>query len=231
MISETSFSRGYSDFWTEHTPWINNYVSSMNVGLIERVYPPLDITDDAGHRSINNIVAFTQFKNLISKVEDTSIETAFEESKRIIKNYPRNNLESYILTDIYCQVIKYQSSRLVNQYSNLKVEFHPQFAGCGIMESCQGDLKYGKTLVEIKAGCQPFKPSDIKQIIIYIALNWLSNRQLDLEFVELFNPRLGTLWNSSISDLIYSISNLPMEDLFDQAGKYLSSMSEDIKLY
>jgi hypothetical protein len=229
MISETSFSRGYSFFWTENTPWIGNFVSSINVGFVERVFSPIAILDDPGHRSINNVVAFTLFKNILSGNND-SIDDAFRESIRIIENYPRNNLDSFNLTDTYRQIIKTQSIRLIKQYSGLEIEFFPQFPGCGIMESCQGDLYYDKTLVEVKAGNQAFKPSDIKQIIVYCALNWLSKNPLNIENVELINPRQGTLWRSSLSDLIFSISNLPMEDLFDQFGKYLSSMSEDIQL-
>jgi len=229
MISEVNFSRGYSFFWTEHTPWINDYVSSINKGLVERIYLPIDITDDTIHRSINNVVAFTLFKNIVTKCGN-GIDIAMEEAKSIMMHYPRNSLESYTLTKEYQQIIKLQSDRLTEQYSNLKVKFYPEFPGCGIMESCQGDLYYNKTLVEVKAGDRGFLSSDIKQLIVYCALNWLSNKPINIENVELFNPRQGLYWNSGITDMILSISNVPMEDLFDQIGKYLSSMSEEIEL-
>jgi len=174
MISEVSFSRGYSSFWTEHVPWISDYVSSINIGLVERLQLPIELTDDTKHRSINNVFAFTYFKNVLTRNND-NLDAAFGETSTIIKNYPRNNLETYALTKEYSLIVKKQSERLINRYKGKSVEFYPQFSGCGLMESCQGDLFYNNTLVEIKAGERGLLSSDIKQIIIYCALNWLSN--------------------------------------------------------
>jgi len=230
MISEVSFSRGYTSFWTEHAPWISDYVSSLNKGLVERLEYPIELGDDTIHRSINNIIAFTLFKNVIEK-NDSDIEKAFVEAKKIAANYPRNNIESYILSEEYAKIIQRQCERLVRRYKGKSAEFYPQFSGCGIMESCQGDIFYNETLVEIKAGERGILSSDIKQIITYCALNWLSNHPKKIINVEFYNPRQGILWVSELEELIMSVSNLPIEDLFDQIGKYLINMSEDIELY
>lgn len=229
MISEISFSRGYTSFWTEHAPWISDYVSSINKGLVERLQLPIEIGDDTIHRSINNIVAFTLFKNIASQ-GNSKIEDAQKESFKIVKNYPRNNLETYTMTKEYELIIQKQSERLVNRYKGKVLEFYPQFSGCGMMESCQGDIFHNNTLIEIKAGERGLLSSDIKQIITYCALNWLSNSPITIDYVEFYNPRQGILWESKLIDIIMSISNLPIEDLFDQIGKYLTDMSADIEL-
>lgn len=229
MISEVSFSRGYTSFWTEHAPWISDYVSSINKGLVERLEYPIEIGDDTIHRSINNIIAFTLFKNVIEK-NDSDIENAVIEAKRISANYPRNNIDSYVLSKDYTKIIQNQCKRLVRRYKGKSTEFYPQFPGCGIMESCQGDVYYNGTLVEIKAGERGVLSSDIKQIIIYCALNWLSINPRIIKNVEFYNPRQGILWESELEELILTVSNLPIEDLFDQIGKYLINMSEDIEL-
>jgi len=228
MISEISFSRGYSSFWSEHAPWINEYVNSINQGFIERLQNPIEIGDDSKHRSINNVMAFTLFKNIITKVSD-NFEIALEESINIVKNYPRNNLESYKLTDDYKKIINNLVTRLVKRYENKNLTFYPQFAGCGIMDNCQGDIYYNEILAEIKAGERNLVVSDIKQIITYCALNWLSTNRINITNIEFYNPRQGILWESNLSDLFYSISSIPMEDFFDQIGKYLSNLSEDIE--
>ncbi len=229
MISEISFSRGYTSFWTEYAPWISDYVSSINKGLIERLQYPIEFGDDTIHRSINNIIAFTLFKNII-KENDNNIEKAFIEAKKISANYPRNNLESYVLSENYKKIIQRQCERLVRRYKGKPIEFYPQFSGCGIMESCQGDVFYNEILAEIKAGERGILSSDIKQIIIYCSLNWLSNNPKTIKSVEFYNPRQGILWECELEELIMNISNLPIEDLFDQIGKYLINMSEDIEL-
>lgn len=229
MISEVSFSRGYTSFWTEHAPWISDYVSSINKGLVERLEYPIELGDDTVHRSINNTIAFTLFKNIITE-QNNDIEKAFLEAQKIVANYPRNNIETFVLSDVYKKIIQRQSERLVKRYKDKTSEFYPEFSGCGIMESCQGDLFYNNTLVEIKAGERGVLSSDIKQIITYCALNWLSNNPKKIKYVEFYNPRQGIIWESELEELIMTVSNLPIEDLFDQIGKYLINMSEDIEL-
>jgi hypothetical protein len=229
MISEVNFSRGYTSFWAEYAPWINDYVSSINKGMIVRLQSPILIGDDTVHRSINNIIAFTLFKNVITE-NNNKLNDAFTEATGIVLNYPRNNLSTYSLIGDYIEIIKEQSERLISRYRDKSVEFYPEFMGCGIMESCQGDLFHKNTLVEIKAGERGILSSDIKQLIVYCALNWLSKKPLSISQIELYNPRQGILWESSLNEMIMSISNLPTEDLFDQIGKYLSGLSEDIEL-
>jgi hypothetical protein len=230
MISEVSFSRGYTSFWTEYAPWISDYVSSINKGLVERLEYPIEIGDDTIHRSINNTIAFTLFKNVIEE-GNNDIEKALLEAKKIIVNYPRNNIETYVLSEEYKKIIQRQCERLLKHYRGKLIEFYPEFSGCGIMESCQGDMFYNETLVEIKAGERGVLSSDIKQIITYCALNWLSSNSKTIKRVEFYNPRQGILWESELEELIMTVSNLPIEDLFDQIGKYLINMSEDIELY
>lgn len=230
MISEVSFSRGYTSFWTEHAPWISDYVSSINKGLVARLEDPIELGDDTVHRSINNTIAFTLFKNVITE-QNNDIEKALLEAQKIVANYPRNNMETFVLSDDYMKIIQRQCKRLVKHYIDKTPEFYPEFSGCGIMESCQGDLYYNETLVEIKAGERGILSSDIKQIITYCALNWLSSNPKSIKYVEFYNPRQGILWESKLEELIMIVSNLPIEDLFDQIGKYLINMSEDIELY
>lgn len=229
MISETSFARSYTSFWLDYTPWINNFTSSVNKGLIDRIDLPFTLNDDPLHRSINNVVSFTLFKNIILLNED-DLEKSFKEASKIMINYLGNGLDSYILTDNYKKLIFEQTNRLIKRYKAKNVIFYPQFSGCGILYSCQGDLLYSKTLVEIKAGERGILSSDIKQIIVYCALNWLSTNKYEIDTVELYNPRQGILWQSKLKDLVLSISNLPVEDLFDQIGKFLYDLSEDIEL-
>jgi hypothetical protein len=229
MISEISFSRGYSSFWIEQTPWLNDYVSFLNKGIAERVFLPIEIMDDPSHRSINNVIAFTLFKNTVLQ-NKIDLKQSLKEAIKIIKNYPRNNLDTYKLTKDYKRIIQIQSNRLVQLYKSEKPTFYPQFAGCGILENCQGDLLYGNTLVEIKAGERGITPTDIRQLIIYSALSWLSKDKKEIENIELFNPRQGIYWKENIADCVLSISNVSMEDLFDQISKYLSELSDQVEL-
>lgn len=227
MISEVNFAKNHSSFWTEYTPWSKDYVHSLNSGLVEHLYASLEEKDDPKYRSVNNVMAFTLFKN-IACMNNNDIDNAFVESVKILKNYPRTNLDTYQLADpINCRTIKAISDRLIYRYKDKNTIFYPQFNGCGILDNCQGDLFSNQTLIEIKAGDRNITVQDLRQLLIYSALNWLSGA-CNIYYIELFNPRTGHLWNASIQEFISSISDLSMEELFEQIGKYLSDLSEDV---
>lgn len=231
MISEKNFSRGYTSFWAEFTPWLNDYVSFLNEGFVTNIEQPLHYVDDVNHRSINNILAFTLFKNAIEN-NNNDILMALDEAKIIASNYPRNNLETYTLMDTYEQIVLAQTDRLLRRYRDKNLEFYPQFSGCGIMESCEGDILSENSLIEIKAGtsAKGILPSDIKQSLVYSALDWLSENSKNIIHIELYNPRQGIFWESNIEELIKTVSNHTFEDFFDQFGKYLVNLSDEIQL-
>lgn len=229
MISETSFSRGYSSFWLEHTPWLSDFVSSINQGIVERVFIPLGDIDDPKFRSANNVIAFTLFKNKYS-YGINNINDSFEEAEMVLKYYPRNGLDKYQLNKVNKSAINKLCDRLLKFYSKKSLVFNPKFAGCGILENCEGDVHFDNTLVEVKAGDRGFSPIDVRQLIVYSALNWLSSKPYSILEIELFNPRQGLFWNENIEDLILTVSSLPMEDLFDSMGKYLSELSDQVEI-
>lgn len=229
MISEVSFSRGYTSFWIEYTPWLNDYITSINKYFVNSLYTPIEVQEDPSFRSINNVIAFTLFKNII-KFNDNNLSKSFNEASAILKNFPRNNLEDYSSDALQNEIINIQTKRLIENYKGKDILFSPQFNGCGILESCSGDIFYNDTLVEIKAGERMFTPSDLKQLIIYCALNGLSNSKIKIINIELFNPRQGLCWKSSLNDVIFSISDLPIDDLFNQIGKFLINLSEEVEL-
>ena len=55
MISETSFSKNYSAFWLEFTPWAKNYLNAINAGLAENIFPPISIYKE---KQIKNLLVY-----------------------------------------------------------------------------------------------------------------------------------------------------------------------------
>lgn len=228
MISEKTFARGYSSFWTQNTPWLSDYVSFLNKGSIDRTFKPLDSLDEAKFRSINNSAAFIDFKQKILG-EELEISKVIEIAAESLKHLPKNELDSYELNDIHSKVILEQSKRLNETYSGETLLFAPQFNGCGIIANCQGDLYYDDVLCEIKAGERNIHSSDIKQLLVYCALNWLSEEKINILSIEIFNPRQGIYWHSTLNSLMDNISTLPMEDLFEEIGHFVYTASEEIE--
>ncbi len=229
MISEKTFARGYSSFWTQNTPWLTDYVSFLNKGSIERMFKPMVSLDETKYRSINNSAAFIDFKQ--KRIgEELELSKIIEITSDNLKHLPRNGLETYILDEVNNSTIKEQSKRLISTYSGKKLIFEPQFGGCGIIANCQGDLLYENVLCEIKAGERNIQSSDIKQLLVYCALNWLSDEKIEIEKIEIFNPRQGIYWNSTLINLMENISTLPMEDFFEEIGHFLYITSEEFEL-
>jgi hypothetical protein len=229
MISETTFSRGYSSFWQEYFPWLNNFTQVINRDLTTRVFRPIGKSEDAVFRSINNIVSFTHFKN-IRKKKTYSLTSSFEEAKSVIANFPRNNLSSYEMINMHKEIIEFQVHKLIVRYGS-NCEVYPVFPGCGILNSCSGDIYKDNTLIEVKAGERGILPSDLKQLISYAALNWLnSGSNYIINKIEVFNPRQGLVWNNDLYTFISAVSDIPLEDVFDQLCKYLIDLSDEIPI-
>lgn len=229
MISEKSFARGYSSFWIEYFPWLNSYCQSLNKYNLERVSSPLPELDAAEHRSINNTIAFYHFRNLFND-PNFDICTSRDQAISYMSRFPRSATVSYSFSVMDRQVVETQVSRLKKRYDgNLCIS--PFFPGCGIIDNCHGDILQGNKLIEIKAGERNIQPADIKQLIVYSALDWLSpSNKYQFDEIEIYNPRVGYLWKNQLEDLLVSITDIPKEDVFEQIGKYLVIQSEDFEL-
>jgi hypothetical protein len=229
MISEISLSRGYASFWNEFFPWLSQYSQTINRDLLTRLYSPLAVKDDPKHRSINNIIAFTHYRNILEN-KHYDFERSVLEGKKVASRYPRNNLASYVMTSVDERIINFQVTHLTTYYGE-GVVIYPSFPGCGVLASCSGDILRGTKLVEVKAGDRRIVKSDLKQLIVYCALNWLNkNDPHSIEEVELFNPRQGARWTLNLRVLVNTISDFSLEEIFESIGTFLSDMSNEITL-
>jgi hypothetical protein len=229
MISEKNFAKSYTSFWVEHTPWLSDYYLTKDA-LGKRKVKLIDLPENPDHVGINNIIATTHFKNISSDPE-YDIELSYKESIAVIEVFGKKKRETYSFTDDYRQIVTIQAERLSGLYAGNLIH-DPAFPGCGLMTDCKGDLLYGTTLVEIKAYREfkrkPFHPEDFKQLLIYCALNFLAGNIYPIEKIQLFNPRMGYLWQSDLEEFVFLISNSTSAVLFENIGNYLTELSESI---
>lgn len=217
MITITSFSKGYGFFWDQVAPWLSGYVSSINKGHLERVDAPLTISDDPKIRAINNTIAFYAFVNMVNKgASSVGYKKEREQAFNHLKFLPRNNIDSYKMTKDDQKIIMEQVDRLYGQYKDKNVIANPAFPGSGILLSGCGDLYCKNVLIEVKAGERDLYPSDIKQLLIYSALNSISSNYISIINVELYNPRQGTRYSESLEVIGRMISDRSIEEIYSE---------------
>jgi len=228
MISETNFSRSYSSFWINLLPWLNSFCQSLNKSMRQRIHQPIDQNESSGFRSINNIISFTHYCNITNN-PDYEISDSISEALKYAKRFPRSNVDSYSFTEIHKTIVNQQVKNLCTLYKEPDFLL-PIFPGCGIIDNCFGDILTDKCLVEVKAGERGFQPSDLRQLIVYLSLNWINDSSYQIGKISLYNPRMGFYWEHDINTFFQSITDVVKEDVFDQLTKYLLIESQDVLL-
>lgn len=213
MITATTFSRGYSSFWHEVTPWLNAYVNHINTIELKAYGNPIELNEPQNHKSINNLISTIHFENEYLNPDKTqSITKSKTNALSIIKYLPKNFSGLYKLSKENRKIIEHQVANLRKNYSK-EITFNPRFPGYSAISDCEGDFVSGTSLVEIKAGDRKISPGDIRQVIIYLILNKLSKNPITIKNIEIYNPRHDKKYKSPIEDLFFNISNTSFTEI------------------
>jgi hypothetical protein len=85
------------------------------------------------------------------------------------------------------------------------VTYSPHLLGSGVLNSCFADLAVGRTLFEVKTVTRHFQSRDLRQLLIYFALQAMTEDKR-WEYGGLLNPRLGVFCTFSIDWLVMRLS-------------------------
>ena len=77
-------------------------------------------------------------------------------------------------------------------------------------------------LWEIKAGDRKFRSVDLRQVIVYAALNRASD-QHDIKGLGLVNPRMGISFKAELDEFCLEMSGKPSGELLGEVVYYISS--------
>ena len=225
MISEKLFSKSYSTFWSEVTPWLNSYTQLINKRYLSKPFSSLTEIEDSKFRSINGILSFNYYKTWVLSSKP-KIADILKASRAEIKRFPRNHLSEYRINTTNTKIIESLAKRLRATYDE-DLFFNPAFQGCGILANCEGDLLSKDALIEVKTGERQIAPSDIRQLLVYVGLNQISGGLYKINEVQYFNPRKGVLWRSRLDDLFRSISTIPVSDFSYELASFLILQSDE----
>jgi hypothetical protein len=98
----------------------------------------------------------------------------------------------------------------------------PQFEGCGLISSCEGDMMVGTVLYEIKNVDRNFRLTDLRQVITYCALNYVVPRYR-ITGIGLVNARSGKFYRIGVEPLAKLISGMSASELFSNIIDFIST--------
>jgi hypothetical protein len=236
VITVSTFCKVHSSFWRDLTPTMDVFVRRLNLGQYERDFPELRASTSPTRRGLINETAFTVFCQQVRRnvgwpqprltTEDVRQGLAEVHSRTYHRELRVQAGDSDNLTEDELFDVEEQRNRLARMFcfegrvSSLVIE--PSFPGCGMIDSGTGDLISSNALFEVKAGDRSFRSVDVRQLIIYSALNYIS-RRYQIEKLGLFNPRVGISATISVDDLCAEISSKKSSELFSEIVAAISS--------
>lgn len=244
MISERAFAKSFDSFWHELLPLLTPRFVALFNEAYETVLP-----DQSGHQLTFlpvrdmverlDIVAEFAFrlaclaqkeKITLDKIkgEKAFLQEAEIEALELIQRYEGGQPTEIVrLSDVELT----EGLRLCGRYpalyaafpANSVIEFCPAFPGAGFLNSSEGDLGIGDCLIEVKTTTRKPAGKDIRQLIVYAALDAnAGNRRWT--HVGIFNPRRGTLHRVEIDSLILRLSGgQPRSDVFAELISFAES--------
>lgn len=231
MVSERQLSRRNRFWWSCWAPGLDErWLAAVSLGNSKPAHRitqwacPLTSSLPPGD---SDLVAETAFGIFACALENgMAITSLAPEKVRIVVAQAVGRIEllrgsgrdlSGVVTPDHIAFAKILANRLLNRtavYSD-KIEIQPRLPGTGIVDACHPDLIAGIELIEVKMARTIFRLSDIRQVLVYLALAWLGTDRR-LESVSLINPMLGISWNFDLKALINEISGESPARFFDK---------------
>lgn len=226
MISERSFARLFDSFWHELLPLLTPHF----VGVFNDAYE-LPIFDQAGEAlsalplggGVERPDLVAEFAFRLAKLAHESgldcasvgrkrnlIKAAEIEALRLIQRYEGEKPANVtpLTKDEKSEALKI-CARYGALYESFRpetaIEFCPVVKGAGFLNAGEADIGIGRTLVEVKTTTRKPSGKDLRQLLIYLALDANAGNQR-WSNIALFNPRRGTLHFSEVDALVYRLS-------------------------
>ncbi|MCK1398713.1 hypothetical protein IVB45_32055 [Bradyrhizobium sp. 4] len=203
------------------------YIRRINLELMDRTFVPMAHNTSPSRRSFINEIAFQMFCRSLPGQQLEQVEAhSIADARRLILGLENADVVIDPKEDEMDDA-REQARRLDFYFLQIvapgrKLEVKPRFAGCGIIDSCEGDVYCDGQLFEIKAGDRNVRSIDLRQLLVYAALNY-SEGGRSIDSIGLFNPRIGTHFSSKLDEVCAEISGHPAAELLAEIVQVVSS--------
>ena len=232
VITEKQFALGFSGFWQSLLPMMQDYVRSVNE-RVQRFAEPMPSNAPIATHGLISELSFRLFvasarsgvpiDHLSSGQVAECVEAATSHirSMRQLSRTPISDPQPPAMSE--AKVLGERHALFFARSESLILM--PAFPGCGWIMECSGDAIAGPILYEVKAGQRGFRNIDIRQTLIYCALNFAA-KKYDIASVCLVNPRLGVFIEEQLEVLCVSASGAPAVEVLAAIVEY-SSETQD----
>ena len=231
MISEVTFASTFSSFWRELLPAADAYVRRRNLAL-ERFSQPVRSSDLLFRDAINEL-GFRLFCLGVEtgateplSLSDSVIAETARQTMRYIGRFRAVPGDAAGMPRAATDEALFLARRIGFFVAPLRAKHQPfvcrpKFAGCGMVDACEGDLSWGSTLCEVKSGDRLFRSSDLRQLLTYCALRYGEGRR-EIARITLVNPRRGVHFSDSLEGLCRETSGLSPSEVMLEIVEVLS---------
>ena len=236
MITEKQFALGFSGFWSGLLPMLERHIREVNL-QVQRFVPPFASRTVPTSHGLVNELAFRLFvasarsdtppSDLTPEAVAASIDGATSHIRhmRQLSRTPITDPTSPQLAEAIAlaerHLLFFQRERTLTVF--------PAFPGCGWVMECAGDVLSRSTLFEVKAGQRGFRSIDVRQTLVYCALNFAA-KTYDISTLCLVNPRTGTFAEEDLEDLCRAISGASAVETLAAIVEYCSESQDQYPL-
>ena len=232
MISERIAVRAFESIWRTRFPMLTPaFMKSFNEELVKPIVhngslvAPLPVNHKSNSPDLVAELGIQMTKSAVEahvSVEDVArdqglLQAAWVRSLRLISRYDGKTLDVdnvSLSTDdsIAALALARTMSGFLAQMDN-QVEFEVLIPGAGTLSRCEADLAIGHQLVEVKTVSRSFRSHDLRQLFVYLALEWASGEPRWTKGC-LLNPRRAVWADFDVEWLVRLLSGHPAVDAF-----------------
>lgn len=223
-MNEREIANGFSAVWSEHFPMLSpTFIVAFNEafvrpilgsnGIVQPVSSKVktlrpDVLAEFGFRLAS--AASQAGKSVrVAATDDLVLDAANSAAAKRIREFrPGLPLEELRL-DLQEQQEGVRLAAVYEEFVRLwpseTVTFSPMVPGNGILNPCFADLAVGRTLFEVKTVSRSFQSRDLRQLLVYLALQSATG-QPRWDYGGLLNPRLSLFCTFSVDWLVTRLS-------------------------
>lgn len=231
MISEVAFARQYTSFWQQALPMCTPLVRSLNrqpevfdEGKVSAWRVRWDVLGDLCVRLLGHRVSKGRLRR--KGPSDGEVADLAAQAVAFIHRQRRGVSELPGPRPAEIETARKLSGRLARFLEEFeprqKIVPHPRFDGCGVIDACRGDLLVGETLYEVKINDKGFRATDLRQLVIYSALNYARPHH-PLKRIGVVNPRLGIFFRHDLRGLLELMAGTDAFDLLAEILDFVST--------